>query len=169
LFERVKSWYITRLKRQFSIYWLADHQEEYPHLWNELGQACIDIADSDNTVVLFRGYSRPVLHQASGQRVRRLQADLSDVRHRAAIVFHVGVSGRYFFTGYDDPGWVDHFAIQVGKHTYHDNIHRVDRDEPGYDAWWVVSPLKMTMWDAFVARLIEGTIAQDDKPWNPAG
>lgn len=125
--------------------------------WQELDRACYHLGEAGR--VQITEVSRPEIDPATGQRIRAVTACLTHPDYgRADVVFHVGVKDDSVFSGYKPTAFRDTYCVTLADGRVFTGRLWWPKyaDGPMKKAWRLVSPLKMAVWWATYARLLDG-------------
>jgi hypothetical protein len=141
--------------------------------WQEFFNACFTTAREGT--VRIHSVGEAIIEPDTGQRVRAIKATINHPEGlTATIVFHIGVQGDEVFTGYGQPELWDYYELAFPNGpVYASRLWWVEEpdenvEEPSEStliaqlAWHAVSPLKMAVWWATYARLLDGRALVDD-------
>jgi hypothetical protein len=147
-------------------YDLLEAAEEDGEAWQTVEEACEALAEAQVTVHEVLG---PLAETETGERVRIFSATVSAPEvGGAAVEFRLGVKGDMVFTGYDQPEFQDQYQITLcDGRTFTGRLYWPDDPdaEPAMArAWHTVSPVKMTIFYAIFARLLQRRPVVDRQP-----
>lgn len=138
-----------------SIVSLAKQADE--ESWEAFFDYCYKLGGEGKVHIL--SVEKPKMDTATGQRVRTIRARICHSEGgQADVLFHIGVQGDELFTGYEAPQLQDHYRVTLPDgRVYGDNLWWDDNKESAvYRAWVAISPIKMAIWWATYARLLDG-------------
>ncbi len=126
--------------------------------WDMFFKCCAEVADEGTVEILHCG--SPDIHAKTHQRIRAIEAV---VRHpngsEAYALFHIGVKGDAIFTGYSNPAkFRDYYRVRLPDGRIFASKLWWSGNTSGlvYQSWCAVAPVKMAVWCATYARLLDG-------------
>lgn len=131
--------------------------------WQKIFDTCRVLGEKAVTI---SGVNGPLMHESTGQAIRVFDAVIEESEvGLAAVKFHLGVKRDSIFTGYEIPEeFRDEYRIDVDGKSYMDKLYWPDDPdtEPIMQrAWHAVSPSRINIFDAIVARSLQGMSLED--------
>lgn len=139
--------------RAHGIVWLA--RTPGP-LWQTFFDTCYLLGSQGDVTIL--GLGQPQLHARTGQRIRAIEATITHPQgDHARARFHIGVKDDAVFTGYYDPWFRDYYHLTLASgEAIAGKVWWSTGAGPMQQAWHALAPLKMAIWWATYARLLDG-------------